>query len=643
MLGETVPNPRPFADLAAVEAFEQAPLSERDIPNTTYEALKRGSQIGPDSPALSFFLQVANHQDPFVWTHRELFAQITRAANAFRRLCIERNDVIAYVLPNLPETHFVIWGGEAAGIVLAINPLLEVDQIAELLNAANAKLLVTLAPTPKVDLWQKATAAAANVPSLQGLITVGLAPYLTGATGLVFKALSILKPPKAPELRIPILDLRREMVKEDGERLNFELAKPDDISSYFCTGGTTGLPKIAKRTQFSEVFDVWTAKSFLEKGLPSGKAIFCGLPLFHVNGQLATGLGPWMIGDHVVLGTPQGYRGEGLLENFWSIIQHYRLYSFSGVPTLYSSLLNHPIGDHDVSSIEYCLCGAAPMPVELFREFESKTGVKILEGYGLTEGACVSSINPIPGEPRIGSIGIRLPYQQMRAVIVDGDGGFERFAETDEIGAIAISGPNVFAGYVSEVHNQEIWLNFDGRRWLNTGDLGRQDADGYFWLTGRKKEMIIRGGHNIDPKSIEEAIQAHPSVALCAAIGRPDPHAGEVPVAYVQLTTPGAASQQELIDFAKQKVPERPAVPKAINIVDELPVTPVGKIFKPALTMLEIESVIRMEASSAGVELASLEVVQDSQRGLLARISTEGDDANLKQAIDKYTFQHDFM
>jgi fatty-acyl-CoA synthase len=643
MSNDTIKKPSPFADLAAVEAFEQVPLSERDIPKTTYEALQTGAQIDPDSTALSFFLRVANFKDPFVWSYRELFADITRAANAFRRLGIEREDVIAYVLPNLPDTHFVIWGGEAAGIVFAINPLLEANQIAELLNAAKAKWLVTLAPTPKVDLWQKATAAAASVPSLQGLITVSLAPYLRGAAGIAFKALTVLKPPKAPELNLPVLNLRTEMANENGQQLDFDVAKPTDISSCFCTGGTTGLPKIAMRTQFSEVFDVWTARTFMEKGLPHGKAIFCGLPLFHVNGQLATGLGPWMIGDHVVLGTPQGYRAEVMLENFWSIIEHYRLYSFSGVPTLYSSLLQYPVDGHDVSSIEYCLCGAAPMPVELFRTFEQETGVRILEGYGLTEGACVSSINPLPAEPRIGSIGIRLPYQQMRAVIVDDNGRFERFAETDEIGAIAISGPNVFAGYVSEVHNQGVWLDIDGQRWLNTGDLGRQDSDGYFWLTGRKKEMIIRGGHNIDPKSIEEAIQAHPLVAMTAAIGRPDPHAGEVPVVYVQLTDTNAISDTELLDYAKQKVAERAAHPKAIHIVDELPVTPVGKIFKPALTMLEIESVVRVEASSAGVEIVSLEVVQDSQRGLLARVSTADGDATLRQAIGKYTFHTEFF
>ena len=632
-----------ISGLADIEAIERVPLADRGLPKTTYEALSLGAEIAPDSPALSFFLRATDFRSPFVWTHRELLAEITRAANLFRRLGVERNDVVAFILPNLPETHFVIWGGEAAGIVFAINPLLESNQIAELLRVAKTKWLVTLAPTPKVDIWEKATRAAAAVPSLQGILTVSIAPYVRGAAGLVLRTLTKFRPLRTAGPTTAVLDLRGEMSKERSDRLDFDHADPDDISSYFCTGGTTGLPKIAMRTQFSEVFDCWTAKSMVDDGIPRRTTTFCGLPLFHVNGQLVTGLAQWMRGDHVVLGTPQGYRAEGMLPAFWSIVEHYQLDSFSGVPTLYSALLQHPVGDRDISSIKFALCGAAPMPVELFRSFQRETGVRILEGYGLTEGACASSISPLPAEPRIGSIGIRLAYQQMAVMIVDDDGEFDRVAETEEIGVIAICGPNVFAGYVSPIHNKGIWIDHNGQRWLNTGDLGRQDADGYFWLTGRKKEMIIRGGHNIDPKSIEEAIQAHPSVALAAAIGRPDIHAGEVPVLYVQLTAPGAASEAELIDYAKQHVTERAAHPKAVRIVAELPVTPVGKIFKPALSMLEIESVVRDEAESLGVELKSLEVVQDTHRGLLARVATTGDDTTLREAIGRYIFATEFV
>ncbi len=629
--------------VADIEAIEQVSLQDRGLPRTTYEALQQGSQIAPNATAMSFFLSATEYKTPFVWSHRDWLQSITRAANAFRRLGLERGDVIAFVLPNLPETHFVIWGGEAAGIVFAINPLLEASQIAELLNAAKAKWLVTLAPTPKSDLWQKAIAAAANVPSLQGVLSVSLAPYIRGSAAVLLKGFQWLNPAKASGLKIPVHDLRSEMDRESGQQLNFPVADPHDVSSYFCTGGTTGLPKIAMRTQFSEVFVCWSARTILDEGSAPGRSMFCGLPLFHVNGQIATGLAPWMRGEHVVLGTPQGYRGSGVVQNFWNIADHFKLDSFSGVPTLFASLLQVPKGDQQGSSIHYALCGAAPMPVELFRNFQQHTGIRIVEGYGLTEGACVSSINPLLAEPRIGSIGVRLPYQQMAVVILSSAGEFERFAKTDEVGQIAIKGPNVFAGYVSPIHNQGIWIEYNGQRWLNTGDLGRQDSDGYFWLTGRSKEMIIRGGHNIDPKSIEELIQTHPAVALSAVVGRPDAYAGEVPVLYVQLAEGASATESELLEYANQRITECAAHPKAVRVVPELPLTPVGKIFKPSLTMWEIESVVREEAGSIDVQLHSLDVVQDSRRGLLARIGVYGDHAELRHALGRYTFQTEFI
>jgi fatty-acyl-CoA synthase len=213
-------------------------------------------------------------------------------------------------------------------------------------------------------------------------------------------------------------------------------------------------------------------------------------------------------------------------------VARYRANFFSAVPTVLSTLMDIPVGDADIASLQYAICGAAPLSVELFKRFEAHTGVKVLEGYGLTEGACASSINPKDGERKVGSIGIRMPYQQMKVVAVDENGGYLRDAAVGEIGAIAIAGPNVFNGYVEEAHNHGIWVQ-DG--WFNTGDLGRMDADGYFWLTGRKKELIIRGGHNIDPATIEEVLYRLEDVQVAAAVPRPDPHAGEVPVAFVQL------------------------------------------------------------------------------------------------------------
>ena len=351
---------------------------------------------------------------------------------------------------------------------------------------------------------------------------------------------------------------------------------------------------------------------------------------------------PWMEGACVVLGSPDGYRGEGILDRFWLIVEHYKLSFFSCVPTICAALLRKPVNG-DISSLEYAICGAAPMPVELFRQFEELSGIKILEGYGLTEGACVSSVNPPAGERRVGSIGLRLAYQRMLAAHLDNAGNFIAVAEDDVPGTILINGPNIFAGYLESIHNQDLWVEINGERWLNTGDTGRQDQDGYFWLTGRKKELIIRGGHNIDPKQIEEAMQVHPSVALAAAIGSPDAYSGEVPVVYVQLRPDAQSSEEEILAFAKGSILERSAIPKRVEIISVMPLTTVGKIYKPLLQRLEIARLIQVEAASHGIENVVVDVVEDARRGLLARIDAGSHQDEMKRLLAAYAFQTEWV
>jgi fatty-acyl-CoA synthase len=256
----------------------------------------------------------------------------------------------------------------------------------------------------------------------------------------------------------------------------------------------------------------------------------------------------------------------------------------------------------------------------VFRDIEQRKGLRILEGYGLTEGACVSSVNPADGERRVGSIGLRLPYQEMKPVVLE-DGRYVRDCAVDEVGVIVIRGPNVFPGYTLAEQNQGLWIETGdgGGRWLNTGDLGRRDQEGYFWLTGRKKEIIIRGGHNIDPHVIEHALHQHAAVLLAAAIGRPDARLGEAPVAYVQLKPGATSSEEELLTFAEAHIGERAAVPKRIHIVANIPTTAVGKIFKPALVQRETEDALAREVSAvAGVASCHVTVGPDKLRGLKA-------------------------
>lgn len=638
-----------FASLHDVEAAEAHGLPP-DLPQSTYEMIRRGVSLNPKAPALSFFLSVNDHRTPQTWSYEALFARITQTANFFDSIGVEKDSVIAFVLPNLPETHFVIWGGQAVGIVAAFNPLLEGPALAELLNAAGASVLVTLAPFPGTDTWAKLQPHLPAIKSLRHLVLVNLAERVHGTVQCAAQvqkneSLRLLGPQGvhgAVPMSVRIHDFNSaiEAQRADGLNSGRHIAA-QDASSYFCTGGTTGLPKIAMRTHGNEVANAWSTAQVLGGGIGPGKVVFCGLPLFHVNGVLVTGLLPFSKGAHVVLGTPQGYRGEGVIQRFWEIVEHHCVNFFSGVPTLYASLLQVLVGERDVRSLEYGLCGAAPMPVEVFRRFQDQTGIKILEGYGLTEATCVSSVNPPMGERRLGSIGLRVPTQQMKTVVLGDGGAYLRDCVVDEVGVLLVSGPNVFAGYRQAEQNHGLWVDTgDGQRWLNTGDLARQDEQGYFWLTGRKKELIIRGGHNIDPLTIEAPLHRHPAVQIAAAVGRPDVHAGELPVAYVQLRAGASATEADLLAFLKAEIAERAALPRQVNIIETMPLTAVGKIFKPALKHRETREALSAALSDAGIAFDALDVAEDKSRGLVAsvKLDASASSAAAREVLGRFPF-----
>ena len=588
-----------IATLADVERIEQVPLKERMQTFNTYDLIKNGAAVNPEAPALSFLLNGDLYESPMTVNYAEFMAQIHRTANMFHDLGVGTGDVVSYLLPNIPHTHYVLWGGEAVGIVNPINPLLEADTIKDICLAAKTKVLVALGEVPGSDIWKKVSAIRRELPDLQALVRV------MGGT----------------EEAEGIYGFDEVIAKYNGDKLNSgRQIAPDDVASMYHTGGTTGTPKLAPHTHFNEA--AMTQMLLMAADINPGETMLCGLPLFHVNGTTVTGALPFSAGAHVVLLSPQGYRDPTIMKNFYKIVAKYKAVAFSSVPTVLSVLLDMPKGDADISSLRYAICGAAPLSVELFRRFEAHTGMKIMEGYGLTEGTTGSSFNPLHGERKIGSIGLRLPYQEMKSFIVDDDGKFLRDAETDEIGCICIKGPNVFKGYLEEDHNKGIWAK---ESWFNTGDLGRQDKDGYYWLTGRKKELIIRGGHNIDPATVEEPLYRLPGVQVAAAVGRPDAHAGETPVAYVQLQEGADLNSEKIMHYLKEQVGERAALPKEVIILDQIPLTPVGKIFKPALRWDAIKRVYESELRGLGDMISSLDVKvkEDKVHGALAVIEVK--------------------
>ncbi|WP_161867524.1 acyl-CoA synthetase [Pseudomonas yangonensis] len=607
--------------LQDIEQIESTPLSERDLPSSTFELIRRTAQTYPDAPALSFILQGTGEETPLRLSYAELLGKVTQTANAFHRLGLRPGKAVSFLLPNLPQTHYTIWGGEAAGIVNAINPLLDPEHIAELIHASDSELLVTLAPFPGTDLWDKVDALRDRLPALKAILCVDLANLLPEPQR------SALKAQRGP-LPDGVLDFDEAIAACPADRLESgRNILPEDIASYFHTGGTTGTPKLAPHSHGNEVAMAYSMNLVTRFGV--GDVTLCGLPLFHVNGVIVTGLAAFIGGAEVLLATPQGYRNTTLIGNFWKVIERHKVSFFSGVPTIYAGLLQVPSEGHDLSSLKYALCGAAPMPVELIRQFEAKTGLTLIEGYGLTEGTCGSCANPPAGERRPGSIGLPMPYCEVRIKMLDDQGRYQRDAAPNEIGNLCIRGATVFRGYLQASKNAGIWVDGD---WFNTGDLGRVDADGYIWLTGRSKDLIIRGGHNIDPQMIEEALHKHPAVAMAAAVGKPDEKAGELPVVYVQLKPGSQASEAELLEHAAAHIPERAAIPKNAWIIDAIPLTAVGKTFKPAL---RFDAIARVYQAAVG-ELhpgARVEVLSDDKAGQLAHIHLPSQDRALAEAI----------
>jgi fatty-acyl-CoA synthase len=607
--------------LQDIEQIESTPLSDRDLPSSTFELIRRTAQTSPEAAALSFILQGTGEETPLRLNYAELLGKITQTANAFHRLGLRPGKAVSFLLPNLPQTHYTIWGGEAAGIVNAINPLLDPEHIAELIHASKSELLVTLAPFPGTELWDKVDALRDQLPELKAILCVDMANLLPEPQRSALKAQRGLLPEG-------VLDFDETIAACPADHLESgRVITADDIASYFHTGGTTGTPKLAPHSHGNEVAMAYSMNLVTRFGV--GDVTLCGLPLFHVNGVIVTGLTAFIGGAEVLLATPQGYRNTTLISNFWKVIARHKVSFFSGVPTIYAGLLQIPSEGHDLSSLKYALCGAAPMPVELIRQFEAKTGLTLLEGYGLTEGTCGSCANPPAGERRPGSIGLPMPYCEVRIKVLDEQGRYLRDAEQDEIGNLCIRGATVFKGYLQASKNAGIWVDGD---WFNTGDLGRVDADGYIWLTGRSKDLIIRGGHNIDPQMIEEALHKHPAVAMAAAVGKPDEKAGELPVVYVQLKPGAQTSEAELLEHAAAHIPERAAVPKDAWIIDAIPLTAVGKTFKPALRFDAIARVYQAAVDELHPAVR-VEVLSDDKAGQLAHIHLPNQDQALAASI----------
>ncbi|MEM1265376.1 MAG: acyl-CoA synthetase [Pseudomonadota bacterium] len=601
-----------LADKLAVETA--MPLADRWAARTLYDQLTETAATHPNRPAISFQIKSGPTDKAETLTWSALRDRVTQTANLFRRLGVGDSDVVAFVLPNCTEAAVTLLGAATAGIVNPINPLLDPEQIAAILRETRAKVVVTLAPFPKTDVSEKVAEALVLAPNVRHLLEVDLKRYLAPPLSWL---VPLIRPKRISGHGAKTQDFTKAIGKE-AKTLGFAEAPGDTVCAYFHTGGTTGMPKVAQHRHAGILYNGWCGQAYM---FTEEDVLLCPLPLFHVFAAYPVWTTCLATGAHMVLPTPQGYRGEGVFDNFWKLVERWKASFMITVPTAAAQLMQRAV-NADVSSLRFALSGSAPLPVELFRKFEDATGVTILEGYGMTEATCLVSINPPHGDRKIGSVGLPFAYTDVRIAMCDTEGRITRECGPDEIGEICVSGPGVSLGntYTEAEKNHGLYAN--GTH-LRTGDLGRIDAEGYIWITGRAKDLIIRGGHNIDPAEIEEALAAHPAVAFVGAIGQPDAHSGEVPVAYVELTADGEATEADLLDYARAHVGERAAHPKRIEILEELPKTAVGKTFKPALRRKAIHRVYGDALTEAGLPVRVTDVVEDKRRGLVAKLKRD--------------------
>ena len=586
----------PLRSIADVEALERVPLEQRIPSWDANDWIRGGLDRAPDKVAIQYVADGKPETPPIAWTYGELKRRTIATANLFRALGVGDTDAVLYLMPTLPALYTVMLASLAAGVSCCINWMLEPPHWAGLIKASRAKLVVVLGPTPGYEIFEKFQTIRNDIPAGVRVLTVQM-------------------PGDRP---LPDSDVELLAERQPGDKLAFaRKCGPDDIAAYAHSGGTTGSPKLVRLTHRGFCYKFWA--NTLVMAHTADDIIFSDYPMFHIPGFFGRGIMAIADGMAIVIPSPIGARDKVFIENYWKLVERYRISLLSGVPTTLAQLSKNPPRGEDLSSLRrYGVTGSTAFPAEVARALETMCGVKMLATYGATEYTQNVAQSPRDGDPRYGSAGLRLPYTQIRIVDIDDAGRITHEHGVDEIGLVVVKGPSVTPGYVEVEANKGILLP-DG--WFNSGDLGRIDGDGYLWITGRAKDVIIRGGHNIDPTVIEEALLKHPEVVLAAAVSMPDAYAGELPVAYVQLVPNARSTAEEVQAFAAAHCPERAAAPKQIILTERMPLTDIGK---PAKVALRLDAARRAFTAAladvAGSGRVSIRMVADPRQGHRALI-----------------------
>jgi long-chain acyl-CoA synthetase len=528
---------------------------------TMPQALSRTAAELPDKTALVFI-------DAKI-SYRQLNDMANRFAHALIDMGVKPGDKVAMLMPNMPQLVAATYGAWRAGAVVVMNnPLYTDTELEYQFNNSESSFLVT------IDLLGPRMIALKPKTGIKNIVIAHIRDHLKFPKKQLLPIVAKDKHreiPPQPNVHEWMNLLKKYPSQEPGIPVDFE-----GLASLQYTGGTTGVSKGVMLTHANLSKNVQQIVAWFP-GFNKGEITHLGvLPIFHSFGlTCCMNICVWMGWADVLIPRPEA---QTILE----AVHKYKVNFFPAVPTMYVGVLNHPkLSQYSLTSIKGCFSGAAPLPVEVIKDFETRTGSQICEGYGLSETSPVVTTNPYGGKTKVGSIG--LPVSDTDIKIVDIAEGTKE-VPPGEAGELIIKGPQVTSGYYKMPDETRLTIR-DG--WLYTGDIGKMDEEGYFYIVDRKKDMIIAGGYNIYPREIDEILFEHPKILEACAVGIPDPYRGETVKAYVVLKPNEKMTAEEVIQYCQEKLAKY-KVPKTVEFMASLPKSMVGKILRKELRAMEM-------------------------------------------------------
>jgi len=549
--------------------YDEGVPSEINIPEKPlYSLIDDAASAYPERTAIIFFGKKI--------TYKELKEMIDSFAHALQEHGVKKGDVVAIMLPNTPQfviSYYAIL--KIGGIVTPLNPLYKSTEIKRQLLDSGAETIILL------DLLYPEFEIIKNEVKIKNIIITSLKDYLPP----LLKMLYPLKY-RTPKIKYePNMHKFTDFLKYSPEYKPVNINPKEDIAALMYTGGTTGVPKGAMLTHYNLLSNAIQIKYWYKPKIEP-MVVLSVLPFFHIYGQ--TTAMNYVFAHMATMVILPRFDVKDMFES----ISKYHVTVFHGVPTLYIQIINSPlVKKYRLDTIEACISGAAPLPIEVQKKFEELTGGKLREGYGLTETSPVTHVNPILGKFKIGSIG--LPIPNTFAAIADPDSNV--LLPPDSVGELVISGPQVMKGYYNmPEENAKAFFELGGIKWFRTGDIAKMDKEGYFYIVERKKDLIKYKGYSVYPREVEEVLYQHPAVKEAAVIGVPDPEVGEQIKAFVVLKDEfkGKVKEDEIIDFVKARIAPY-KYPRIVEFRESLPKSAVGKILRKVLKDEEIKKMIK--------------------------------------------------